>query len=164
MKLFEYDNRIDAVLSMGTNRDTGEISEECLAELDALGMGKDDKCLSTAAVIKGMRAEGEAVERTANELLKRAKIHFNQADRLEGYLAANFDIDHAPLSDARSQIAWRKNPPSVSIPDLEKVPARYQRVIPEKREPDKKAIKDALNTGVKMSFASLHQTQRLEVK
>ena len=40
-------------------------------------------------------------------------------------------------------ISVRKSPPSVVVTDPTLIPAQFQRIIPERREPDKKAIMEA---------------------
>lgn len=164
MRLFELDERIEKILAEGTDRDTGVISEECLVALEELELEKGAKCLATAAVIKGMKAEGEAVEREAKKLSARAQIHFNQADRLTQYLASNYHDGEPPLSDARSSITWRKNPPKVIIQDEAQLARRYLTIIPRSTKPDKKAIAATLKNGKKVKGAILQHSQRLEIK
>jgi len=163
LKLYEIADEIELILSRDVDRDTGEITDETLAKLESLEMARDAKALAVAAYLKGELAEAEAVRVEAYKLQKRAEGHANRAKRLVEYLGQNIPSDAAPIADARSRIAWRTNPPKVVIDDPEAVPAEYRRVIPERSEPDKAALKSALKSR-KLPFARLVQELRLEVK
>ena len=164
MQLYKIADEIEVILASEVDHETGEITDETIAKLDSLEMERDAKALAVAAYLKGELAEGEAVEREVVNLKQRATGHKNRAKRLRDYLAMNLPKDCEPISDARSRIAWRKNPPKVVIHEDHLVPADYQRVIPESREPDKKKIADALKGGEHLTFAELERSQRLEVK
>ena len=164
MKLYEIADEIEVILAQEVDHETGEITDETIAKLNSLEMDRDAKALAVAAYLKGELAEGDAVMREAEALVKRAKGHKNRAGRLKEYLAGNLPRDCEPISDSRSTIAWRKNPPKVTVHEGHLVPADFERVIPESREPDKKKIAAAIKAGEKLSFAALERTQRLEVK
>jgi hypothetical protein len=62
-------------------------------------------------------------------------------------------------------LAVQNNPPSVSITvGVDALPAQYVRTIPEQREPDKTAIRDALKRGEIIDGATLTTTQSLRVR
>jgi hypothetical protein len=164
MKLYEIADEIEVILAREVDHETGEITDETLEKLAALEMARDEKALAVAAYLKGELAEAEAVLREVDVLKKRAEGHKKRAARLVGYLECYVPPESEPLSDGRSRIAWRKNPPKAAIPDEEKVPRMYRRVVPETSAPDKVAILKALKAGAKLGFATLMQTSRLEVK
>jgi len=164
MQLYKIADEIERILASEVDRETGEISDETLEKLAELEMGRDAKALAVAAYLKGELAEAEAGKVEAEKLKKRATVHENRAKRLVEYLQNCIPQGSDPISDARSKIAWRKNPPKVSIPDAEAVPPKFQRVVPETRAPDKKAILDALKAGASLPFAVLMRSNRLEIK
>ena len=164
MQLYKIADEIEVILASEVDMETGEISDETIAKLESLEMDRDAKALAVAAFLKGELAEADAVRNEAMKLAKRAVIHEKRAGRLKDYIANNIPRDCEPISDARSQIAWRKNPPKVLIHEDHLVPAGYERVIPERREPDKKKIAAALKAGEHLTFAEMERTQRLEVK
>lgn len=164
MKLYEIADEIEVILSREVDHETGEITDATLGKLEALEMARDDKALAVAAYLKGELAEAEAVMGEAEKLKQRAEGHRKRAERLKDYIAMNLPQDAEPISDARSRIAWRKNPPSVRIYDDAKVPSEFQRIVPEHREPDKAAIRDTLKSGVTLPWAALEHSQRLEIK
>ena len=143
MRLFEIVDSVQNLLELSTSRDTGEISEEGLAELEALEMDLEEKLVNTALYLKGVEAERDAVAKAAKELADRAKIHARQADRLREYLRANMErAGHEGLSDPRVKLGWRSST-AVELDEdaLERLPFEYLRV---KRSPDLKVIREAL--------------------
>ena len=164
MKLYQIADEIEIILAREVDHDTGEITEETLTKLGDLEMARDEKALAVAAYLKGELAEGDAVMLEAEKLVERAKGHKRRAQRLVEYLQQHIPAGAQPISDSRSRIAWKKNPPKVVIPDRDAVPPSYRRTIPETWEPDKKRIKDQLKTGAVLPFAVLTHSHRLEVK
>ena len=49
MKLYEIDALLEKVLNENLDRETGEIREEALAEINAIEMDRDRRCLAIAA-------------------------------------------------------------------------------------------------------------------
>lgn len=164
MRLYQIADEIELILAREVDHETGEITDETLEKLAALEMARDEKALAVAAYLKGELAEAEAVLREVDKLKKRAEGHKKRAARLTGYLETYIPADSEPLSDARSRIAWRKNPPKVAIPDEEAVPPKFRSIVTETWKPDKKAIAGALKAGAKLGFAVLMKSSRLEIK
>ena len=160
----EFQREAIVLLAREVDHETGEVTDETLAKLESLEMERDAKALAVAAYLKGELAEADAVLREVDALKKRAEGHKKRAGRLVTYLENNVPKDCEPISDARSRIAWRKNPAKVVIHDDEKVPLLYRRVIPETSAPDKVLIGKALKGGEKLAFAELRHSQRLEIK
>ena len=159
MRLFEIHDAIEMVLAKGVDHETGEISEEAIAELDGLEMTRIAKSLAVARYLMGERAEAAAVKAQADRLAKRARIHANRADRLLRYLAANMPEGNK-LHDDVVQIGWRSST-AVEVSDLGLVPQAFVRVT---EAPDKKAIGEALKSGVEVPGAELVTRNRLQVK
>lgn len=167
MKLYEISDKIEQVLIAGTDRETGEISDEALAALDELEGAFEAKALNVAAYIKGEEAEAEAVLTESQRLAQRAKLHQRRADRLRSYLAGHLSARTHPseqpkLADARCAIRWRRSE-RVEVPDASLIPAEYirEKVV---REPDKVALKKALSTGLEIPGASLAERWTMEIK
>ena len=163
MKLFEIDDKIEALLNQGLDEETGEISEECLEELAALEEAKDSKCLAVAAYLRGEEAEANAVQAVIEGLKRRQERHKNRAAGLKNYLEMHADPGKN-LSDARVEIKWRKSTP-VDILDEKLLPKQYWRVKPApKPEPNKVKIAADLKLGEKVPGARLLQRLNLTVK
>ena len=167
MKLYEISDKIEQVLLAGTDKETGEISDEALAALDELEAAFDEKALNVGCYIKGEEAEAAAVEAEAKRLIERAKLHGRRAERLRSYLSAHLSAHAHPsaqprLANARCELRWRKSD-RVEVPELSALPAAYVR---EKvtREPDKAELRKLLKSGVEIPGALLVERWSLEIK
>jgi len=168
MRLYEIADKIERILAQEVCHETGEITDETIAALDALEMARDGKLLALAAYEKGETAEAEAVNYEVEKLKKRMAGHVKRAERLLDYMRQNFPQDAPKLSDARSVIQWRKNPPRVELEDwfLKEGSdcSPLWRHIPPSDEPDKKEIARALKRGETIEGAKLVYSMRLDVK
>ena len=163
MRLFEIVDGVQHLLELSTDRDTGEISEEGLAELEALEMDFSEKLVNTALYLRGVEAERDAVAKAAKELADRAKIHARQADRLREYLRSNMErAGHEGLSDPRVKLGWRAST-AVELDEdaVDRLPFEYLRV---KRSADLKAIREALESEQEVKGARLVHRRNLQVK
>jgi hypothetical protein len=161
MKLFEIHDEIEQVLAAGTDRETGEISEQCLVALDDLEIQRTEKALSVAAYLKGEQAEAEAIKAQADKLVARAKVHERRAEWLLSYLERHVE-EGTKISDSRSEIGWRESA-AANVPNVDALEAKYVR---EKttREPDKKRILAELREGGEVAGAYLEKRKKLYVK
>jgi predicted deacetylase len=125
-------------------------------------MTRDVKIENTLRYFKNENATAEMLSREIEALQKRAKTHANNADWCKNYLAAIVK-PREKLEFGIGKISWREST-SANILDAGKLPAEYQRVIPERREPDKIAIKEALKNGVDVPGAELVISQNIQLK
>lgn len=145
--------------------EAGDIDESALSDtIEAMVGDVKDKAISVALHIKNLRSDVEQLEAVKAEFVARIKTTTKQLEFYEGYLDSN--MQKAGLTEVKSaycQIKYKALPPIVEITG--EVPIEYCRVIPEKREPDKVAIKDAIKSGADLGFASLLIGRtKLEVK
>ena len=69
------------------------------------------------------------------------------------------------LEGRTGTLAVRANPPKVEVQeDLDLLPVEYVRVVPETRQPDKKAIAAAVKAGEAVPGARLVTRERLEIR
>lgn len=118
-----------------------------------------------AAFCLNLEAEAEAIENAARKLKARADSIKRKQEGLRHYLMVNMQalgISEIKANDGTFRAKIVKNPPAVEITG--QVPAEYERVIPEKREPDKNKIKDDLKAGVIIEGAHLVQSERLKIE
>lgn len=168
LKLYEIDDEIEKILIEECNHETGEITESAADRLTALEMDRERIALFIAKIIKGERAEAEAIEREAEKLQRRAKTHKNRAAWLERYLAQHVPKDTC-YQDATSRIAWRWTPGRVEFASgqAQADPARH--VDPsmlyrhEELRIDKKAAAAQLKAGKDVRGLKLVREQRIKV-
>jgi len=165
LKLYEIAEEYRALLAMMDSSEEDEIDEDSfLLALDALQADFSAKATNIACLIKEVTAESAAVAATAGNLIARARRLDQRADLLRDYLRVQMQIiglNHA--ADSRISVTLKKNPPSVRL-DTDTIPLEYCRIIPERREPDKTALKAALKAGVAIPGCELIQTTRLDIQ
>ncbi len=146
MNLWKLDESLQQMIDEATDRETGEINEEALFEIDALEFDREKKILALAGVIKGERCEGEAVRGQAHALSCRADGHMRRADSLEAYLLRHLH-EGETMRDDRNWIKWRKST-AVIVDDISKLPSALV-IQPDTPPPraDKAEIKRALKDG-----------------
>jgi len=134
------------------------VREEFDDLLDSLVMERDAKCLATIAYAKGCDAEANAIDVEVERLRARAKVHRNHAKRLREYVERHLPVG-TKIADARSSLSWR----SAKAVELDErfEDERYCRV---KLEPDKPAIRAALEAGEEIKGASIVTRTHLVVK
>jgi hypothetical protein len=119
-QLFEIAEAIELLMAEVIDHETGEITDEGLAKLDALEMERDEKALGIAAYHISTLAEAEMVQKQADRLTARAKILKNQAGRLKQKLTDWLPVG-TKLSDDVVQIGWRRSQ-AVEVFAPEKLP------------------------------------------
>lgn len=161
MKLWEIGEMLEQILLDTVDPETGEIREEGLRELEAAEHDFKQKALAVAKFIEGQRLEATGVKTKAGELMVRAKRLETHAEHLEEYLQHQLQThgvwlarpekngNEVLLSDHETVISARKSEAVVYVGSEDGLflPEELTRLIPESREPDKKAIKQALKAG-----------------
>lgn len=165
LTLYEIADEYRALLSLMDSIEEDEIDEDSfLLALAAMESDFSSKATNIACLIREITAESHAVTETAKTLQNRAQRLDKRAALLRDYLHQQMQIiglDHA--ADSRIIVALKKNPPSVRV-DTDTIPMEYCRVIPERVEPDKTALKTALKAGITIPGCALIQTTRLDIK
>jgi hypothetical protein len=140
----------------------GEILAEHDAELNALEMERDKKIINTVHYYKNENSIAVALMNEVAALDKRLRAHERNADWAKQYLASIMQ-PREKMEFATGKIGWRESV-STNIIDFAKIPEKYQRIIPERKEADKVAIKDALNSGEAVDGAELVIKQNISIK
>ena len=166
MKLYEIDQQtaiaIDALLN-SVNEETGEVDEEAAQALEALQVSRAEKLESLGCVIKNLMAEQEAIKKEADALTARAKTKANEIERLKNYVAMSLlNANESKFEGTKVVFSFRKST-KVEIGDQSILPKKYL-VKKVSIEPDKTALKKAMEDGKVIDGASLVIKQNLQVK
>lgn len=178
MKLWEIGDKMEAIMNATIDRETGEISEEGMAELGAVEMEFQEKCLAVAKYCSGERLEAEAIMVKATELTERANKLLNHANGLEQqYLAiemfeAGIWIEKPEkrgsevlLKDAEVTISAKKSIKTEEV-DKELTPDAFRAEVPPVPatwRPDKKEILKALQRGEDVPGWTLGKSVTIQV-
>lgn len=145
--------------------ESGDIDQDALTTtLEGLQGELKDKAVNVALHIKNIRSDLDQLENAKASFDVRIKSAKASLDFYESYLDLN--LKKAGIQELKSDfctVTYKKLPAIVDVTG--DVPEQYQRVIPEKREPDKRAIADALKSGAELNFAHLISGRtKLEIK
>jgi len=159
--LWKMDAILQRLLDEGTDRITGEISDEAMFEIENLELDREMKLLAIAGYIKGERLEGQAVKSQADHLAARALGHARRADRLEDYVKKSLKAGES-VRDDKNWLKWRKST-GVVVDDMKRLPPGYITTTTTSR-PDKKAIAAALKDGRDVAGARLEKRNNLVIE
>lgn len=113
------------------------------AALNTIAEEFDQKVDSVAKAIRSYEAEAKAYQDEAKRLGDKAAATAGKSTSLKGYLLHQMMAVGKDKVDGLFKVSVRTSPPSCVVDDESKIPQQYLRHIPEKYEPDKKAIIDA---------------------
>lgn len=134
--------------------------------LDSMSGELEVKASATAAVIRNMESLAGQIKDAEKQMAERRKAIESRAASLSAYLLAN--MAHAGIQSVETPhfaIKVKTNPPSVEVYDEKLLGAEFLRQkLPPAPEPDKTAIKAALQKGIDVQGARLVQGSRVEIK
>jgi len=162
MNLYFIDREIEELLT-STDPETGEIlfDEERLTELLKQ---KENGIEDLALEAKNLLAEEAAVRAEARALTKRAQSLSGQAERIKRYL--NDHLNGEKFKTARVSISYTHTP-HVELTDgfLPWAKVYAPGLLREKEpEPNKEAIRRALNNGSQVQFAQMVTDRSLVIR
>lgn len=161
MKLYEIADVYQIALQRSIDPETGEISEQALARLDAIGTDLQEKAKNVAAYIGNLEAEAAAIREAEKRMAERRKSLERQAERMREYLRTNMErTGISEITCPYFAIKLKKCPPSVEVLNASELPVQYFRQVVEV---DKIAIAKALKEDRDVPGARL-VTDRLRVE
>lgn len=154
--LYEIDQDIARLF----DPDTGEISEDALAQLTELEMERDSKIEGVACAVKNALAEAMIYKQEAKAFAERQKKAEATAERLKRWLVTATGGEK--FISNRCQLTFRSTV-SVEVDDGADLPMHLLR-IKAVAEPDKEKIKMVLESGETVEGARLIRSQSVSVK
>lgn len=114
--------------------------------------------------MENLQATAKARREAAARMLDSAKTMERRHETLTRYLIDSMRKHNiTEIACPEWTMKLQRNPEKVVIDDENAIPMRLQRTVPEKYEPDKKAIKQALQGGETVEGAHLERGWRLKV-
>jgi len=153
---------LDDLLAM----DDGEWTDEAEALATELAGKLATKADAFGGYLRGLEAQDEALAAEIARLTARRRAVIARTAKLKQYgLLALQRMERPKVAGDLFTLAVQNNPPAVTLTvGADALPPQYVRVIPEQREPDKTAIRDALKRGETIDGATLTTTQSLRVR
>lgn len=168
MQLYKLaDNYQRAVSDIEGMFDAGEIDLMTASDtLEGLEGEVKDKAINVALHIKNLRSDIAQLEDAKKSFDARIKQAKSSLDFYEGYLDNN--LVRSGITEIKTDtvlIKYKKLPDIVEVAAGAVIPDDFARIVPETREPDKRAIMEVLKTGAELGFASLITGRtKLEIK
>lgn len=148
---------IDSAIYQCVDAETGEIIDE--EKLNALLMERDKKLEGVALWIKNLESDASAIRAERDSLDKRMKSAENKAKSLRLWLSSALNCHSFETPKVR--ILFHKS--SITEVDTDVLPKKWN-IKKITYTPDKKAIKKALLSGVKIKGAKIIEKQNLQIK
>lgn len=160
MKLYEIDSAIQEVYDQ-IEQNEGVIPDELESQLDGLQMERAAKISNILKLLKNIGSDETALEVEITLLEKKLKAVQNRKQSVKNYLAYAIGEGNKFKNEIAS-VYWKKSE-SVLCPDVSFLPLKFVR---EKitKEPDKVAIKEALNKGEVIQGCSIMHKSTIVVR
>lgn len=167
--LYEINSAIDELLASDLQKDeevvdnsTGEILsvEEALNQLE---LDQKTKFDNIACYIKNLTADAEALKQEEKKLADRRRVKENQAERLKNYLASGLIYaGYNKFETPRCALSFRTSK-AVEIAEGVELSEEYLNVKIT-QEPNKKALKEAIELGKEIEGVSIVEKKNLQIK
>lgn len=140
-------------------------NEMIMPALEAIEGEISDKAVGIVGFIKSMDYDIDAIKAEEKRLADRRKAIENRKEGIKQYIKSQMEF--AGLDKIKSPtftIALQNNPPALEISDENAIPAEFTVIIPERKEPNKQAIKDALKAGSEVPGCRLTNGKSLRIR
>ena len=163
MKLYEISNELVSLFDK-VDPETGELPPE----IDAITADFKSKGASVAAHVLNTQAQIEMRKEVIKKLESANRTAEKKVKNLKEYLMHQMNrtgITEILANDATFKVSLHKErDTSVEIYDERLLEPRCLKLVPERYEPDKTAIRNLLKAGVEIQGARFVKKDRLEIK
>jgi Siphovirus Gp157 len=165
MRLFDITSQFKALAQL---EDSDDIASEVIADtLEGLEGDFEAKAIAVSKFILSLEASADSIKEAAKAMDLRAARLSKRADSIRHYLLLQMQIiDWRRKIEADDiVIARRNNPVAVQVLDESSVPPSFwvQPEPPPKRI-DKKAVKEALQSGAEVPGCVLESGERVDIR
>ena len=153
MTLYEIDQELLSCI----DAETGEVIDA--EKLNSLQMERETKIESVALWIKDLKAEAEALKAEKQAFADRQKAAENKAESLKNWLSEA--LNGEKFKTTKVAVSFRKTK-SVMVDSVYDLDAKYLKY--KDPDPDKKAIKEAIEAGQTVKGAQLVESVSVTIK
>ena len=165
MKLYELSDEYRRLLDDYNTAETQEEMDAIAERLDAVSVAWEDKARACLIVRSEAIASASAIAAEIKRLTALRDAAETRAERMRRYVETQMlatDRDRADLGVYKVRL--QDSPPSVTWFDVDALPDEYVRVVPAKREPDKRAIVEAWSSGIEVPGAEVQQKRGIRIQ
>jgi phage host-nuclease inhibitor protein Gam len=166
MKLYEVTKELDTAIQKYNSVESQDELDALEKVLTDLQMTFNDKAKQVALYTRNIDADVEAVKAEIERLNGLKEGLVKHSEWLKSYI-----FNQMLMTDTREidgqviKLKIKKCPPSVIVEDEGLIPDSFKRVIPERKEPDKVAIKESWKKGVGVTGTRIDDSkERLDIK
>lgn len=162
-KIFKLNHMVETALELAISEEGEIVNESALVLWENSLEAKNEYLLDMACEVKNLEAEEEALDKTIKDLRTRKQYVSNKIDRVKSFLSASVGKGEK-LSDGRVKISWRKSSPVIidsSAPDPKEADPKFTKT---KIEFSLTQIKEAIEAGEEISWASIKEVQNIQIK
>jgi hypothetical protein len=141
----------------------GEVSPSLGAEIEALGLSRDELIEQHARELRNVEAGAKAYSDESARMYDEASRLSCRAERLKHCLASVLGEGNKWASTT-AKLSWRKSERVEVTVEPETLPADVIRIVPATTQADKKAIKAALDSGRIIEGCSIVVINNLQVR
>ena len=158
MSIYEIDDSITSLVDM----ETGEIEDE--KRYDELQMERTQKVENIGLLLKNTVAEAKAIKEEEQALAKRRKTAENKVERLKNLLA--YALHGEKFSTPKLKVSYRKSRVVNIDPQFIEWAESNADYLLTYSEPkvNKTAVRDAIDSGRVIKFATIETKQNMQVK
>jgi Siphovirus Gp157 len=163
MKLFEISQQFKELELL---TDSAELPAEVINDtLEALGGDFDMKAEAVAKFILSLEASADASAEAAKAMAARSARYSKRADSIRAYLLFHCQaLQRRKIETDEIVIKIAKNPPMVYVTDETTIPDEYwEAPEPAPRRLNKKALKQAIESGIRIDGAYVEAGERLNI-
>lgn len=144
-----------------------DIPDEVVRDtLEGLAFPIEQKAIAVAQMVRNFETLAADIKAAEADMAARRKAMEKRGERLRAYL--KIELERAGIKRVPSpyfDVKIVANPPSLQIAEGAAIPDAYMRMPPVPMpEPDKKAIKAALEAGTEIDGCHIAHTTRVEIK
>lgn len=165
-KLFKLKNEVETALELAINEQGEIVNESALTLWENSLEAKNEYLLDMACEIKNLEAEAEAIKTTEKSLKERRTFVENKLERIKAFMQSQMTPGER-LSDGRVKISWRKSSPVVidrNAPDPFELWQLRKDLVKTSYEYSKTAIKEVLESGENIEWATIKEVQNIQIK
>ena len=123
------------------------------------------KAVNIANLIKSLDAEVEVIKAEEKRLNQRREARENASKSIKQYLQSNLEqLKMEKIKTPTRTIYTQKNPPSVEVVDIDKIPQKYLTLIPASYTARKDEIVKAWKDGEEIAGVVVTQGRSLRIK
>lgn len=144
-----------------------DLDDETIRDtLEGLQFPVEQKCQNVAFIIRNMEVLADQIKQAEQQMAARRKAIENRAANVREYLLRNMErCEISKIESPYFKISIRNNPASVVVDDAGQIPCEFYR-YPEAPPPtpDKKLIKEAIESGIDVAGVHLERTKSIQIK